>query len=128
MKIDRLDHIVLTVSDIDATCAFYERVLGMRPLTFAGDRRALAFGRSKINLHPAGNEYEPKARVPAVGAGDFCLIAEGTMDDLVAHLAAEGVETFDGPSPRSGALGTLNSIYFRDPDGNLVEVSVYADE
>ena len=127
LTIDRLDHFVLTVADIDATCDFYTRVLGMRRVRFGGGRWALAFGRQKINLHPAGNEYEPKATVPAVGAGDFCLIAEGAMDDIMAHLAAEGVETFEGPGPRTGALGVLNSIYFRDPDGNLVEVSVYED-
>lgn len=123
--IDRLDHFVLTVRDIDASCAFYSRVLGMERVEFAGGRVALAFGAQKINLHPAGNEYDPKAAEPVPGAGDVCFIAATPIPDVVAHLHAEGVEIIEGPAPKSGALGPITSVYFRDPDGNLIEVSNY---
>lgn len=125
IAIDRVDHFVLTVTSIERTVEFYARVLGMKEVTFAGGRTALSFGRNKINLHPAGREYEPKARTPVPGSGDFCLIAAGTLDAVVAHLKAEGVAIEQGPVKRSGALGPINSVYFRDPDGNLVEVSTY---
>jgi catechol 2,3-dioxygenase-like lactoylglutathione lyase family enzyme len=128
VKIDRIDHFVLTVRDIDATCAFYERALGMQREVFGGGRTALKFGRQKINLHPAGREYEPKAHAPAVGGGDFCLITRTPMDDVVAHLRAAGVEIELMPSARTGATGPIHSVYFRDPDENLVEVSNYAEE
>jgi len=123
-RIDRIDHFVLTVADIDTSCRFYERVLGMRRIAFGG-RVALGFGRQKINLHRAGHEYEPKARQAMSGAGDFCLIATTPLDAIVAHLAACGVAIELGPLPKTGALGPMRSIYFRDPDGNLVEVSNY---
>jgi catechol 2,3-dioxygenase-like lactoylglutathione lyase family enzyme len=122
--IDRLDHLVLTVRDIEATCRFYERVLGMRTVHFSG-RVALAFGRQKINLHPAGREYEPKAADPRPGGGDFCLIAATPLDEVIRHLAACGVAIEEGPVPKTGATGPIRSVYFRDPDGNLVEVSNY---
>jgi len=125
--IERIDHLVLTVADVEATCAFYERVLGMTPVTFGGGRRALRFGRQKINLHQAGRELEPKARVPTPGSGDLCLIAVTPLDEVQAHLEACGIELLEGgPSTRSGATGPITSLYFRDPDGNLVEVSRYA--
>ena len=125
IAIDRLDHFVLTVANIDVTCAFYKRVLGMKPVNFGPGRFALSFGRQKINLHPAGNEYEPKAKDPTPGSGDICLISETTINDMIAHLESEGVEIIEGPGMKTGALGPITSIYFRDPDGNLVEVSNY---
>jgi len=125
MKIDRIDHFVLTVRDLDATCEFYSRVLGMEPVTFAGGRRALSLGRQKINLHPAGREFEPKADRPTPGSGDFCLITDVPLAEVIAHLEACGVEIIEGPAPRTGAMGPIRSVYFRDPDRNLVEVSNY---
>ena len=126
MKIDRIDHFVLTVRDPDATCEFYSRVLGMEAVTFAGGRRGLAFGVQKINLHPAGREFEPKAHRATPGSGDFCLVTTVPLADVIAHLASCGVEIIEGPVDRTGATGALRSVYFRDPDLNLVEVSNYA--
>ncbi len=123
--IDRLDHMVLTVADIDATCAFYDRVLGIEKVVFGGGRVALAFGDQKINLHPAGNLYDPHADQPIPGSGDICLIAATPLAQVIAHLNDCGVEIIDGPVARTGAKGALTSVYFRDPDGNLVEVSNY---
>lgn len=128
MKIDRIDHFVLTVRDIGATCDFYERALGMTREVFGEGRTALKFGHQKINLHPAGREYEPKAAHPSAGGGDFCLITRTPIDDVVKHLNDANVEIELMPSQRTGATGPINSIYFRDPDGNLVEVSNYAGE
>ncbi|HEX6793311.1 MAG TPA: VOC family protein [Casimicrobiaceae bacterium] len=125
MEIDRIDHVVMTVRDIDATCDFYARVLGMRVVTFAGGRKALAFGRQKINLHLAGREFEPKAAHPAPGAIDLCLIATGMLDDVEQHLRACNVPIIEGPVAKTGATGPIRSVYFRDPDANLIEVSVY---
>lgn len=124
ITIDRLDHLVLTVRDIEATCRFYESVLGMQRVHFSG-RVALTFGRQKINLHPAGREYEPKAADPRPGGGDFCLIAATPLEEFIRHLAACGVAIEAGPVPKTGATGPIRSVYFRDPDGNLVEVSNY---
>ncbi len=127
MRIARLDHIVLTVADIDATVAFYRQAMGMEAITFAGGRTALRFGQQKINLHQAGHEFEPKARRPTPGSGDLCFITEAAIGDVVAHLESCGVPIEEGPVPRTGALGAITSVYFRDPDGNLIEVSVYGD-
>jgi len=118
-----IDHFVLTCADVDATIEFYTRVLGMAAETFAGGRRALCFGSQKINLHQAGAEFEPKARVATSGAGDFCLLSDVPLAEIARHLIAEGVAIIEGPIAKSGAAGPLLSIYFRDPDGNLVEVS-----
>lgn len=126
--IERLDHLVLTVADIDASCAFYARVLGMRVVEFAGGRKALAFGVQKINLHQTGREFEPKAQTPTPGSTDICLITTAAMHDVIAHLQREGVDVIEGPVGRTGATGPIHSVYFRDPDGNLLEVSRYADE
>src|SRR5690349_10182828 len=123
MRIDSLAHLVLTVADIDATCAFYRRALGMDLVTFAGGRKALAFGRQKINLHQHGREFEPKAERPTPGSGDLCFITATPISEVVAHLAAENVTIIDGPVRRTGATGPILSVYFRDPDGNLIEVS-----
>ena len=125
ITIDRFDHMVLTVADIDATCEFYGRVLGMEEVVFAGGRVALGFGSQKINLHPAGNEYDPRAKHPVPGSGDLCLITETPLDDVIAHLEAEGVEIIEGPVAKTGATGPITSVYFRDPDENLIEVSNY---
>jgi len=125
MKIDRFDHIVLTVRSVEATCAFYERVLGMKVVTFGPGRRALAFGASKINVHEVGHEFDPKASRPTPGSADICLIAEGPIENVLIHLQKRGVSVLEGPVSRTGALGPIVSVYFRDPDQNLVEVAVY---
>jgi catechol 2,3-dioxygenase-like lactoylglutathione lyase family enzyme len=126
IRIDRVDHFVLTVRDIDATCEFYTRVLGMEVVSFAGGRRALVFGRQKFNLHEAGREFEPKANRPTPGSADFCLIAATPMEEIVAHLRRCGVPILEGPVAKTGATGPIVSVYFRDPDDNLVEISNYA--
>ncbi len=125
MKIDRIDHIVLTVRDIGATVAFYTRVLGMEEMRFGEGRTALRFGRQKINLHPHPSPIDPKAARPTPGSADLCLVAETPIAEVVRHLAACGVEIELGPVARAGAAGPIESVYVRDPDGNLVEVSNY---
>lgn len=127
IRIDRIDHVVLTCRSIEATCDFYRRVLGMEVVTFSGGRTALAFGRQKFNLHQAGREFEPKADRPTPGSADFCLITDTPMAEILAHLAREGVPVIEGPTEKTGAVGRLQSVYFRDPDANLVEVSNYLD-
>ncbi|MFF1565395.1 VOC family protein [Streptomyces sp. NPDC058293] len=127
MRIDRLDHLVLTVHDLDATVAFYTKILGMEAVTFRGGRRALAFGRSKINLHEAGHEFEPKAARPTPGSADLCLIVDEPVERIVAELASHGVPLEEGPVERTGATGPIRSVYVRDPDDNLLELSNYAD-
>jgi catechol 2,3-dioxygenase-like lactoylglutathione lyase family enzyme len=125
VRLRRIDHVVLTVADLAATIAFYERVLGMRHVE-TGERHALHFGDCKLNLHPEVNDYPPlKAAVPTLGSEDICLVADGPIEVVEAHLRAQGVEIEEGPVARDGALGTMTSVYFRDPDSNLVEVSVY---
>ncbi len=122
MRIASLDHLVLTVASIDATVAFYEH-LGMRAETFGDGRRALRFGTQKINLHEAGAEFEPHARHPVAGSADLCFLIEGSLADAARALAAAGVASELGPVEREGAAGRLESLYARDPDGNLVELS-----
>ena len=123
MHLDRFDHLVLTVADIERTVAFYERVLCMEAITFGDRRRALRFGDHKINLHQAGHEFEPKAAHPTPGSADLCFTTTVPLAEVIAHLQACDVEILDGPVRRSGALGDLTSVYLRDPDGNLIEVS-----
>ena len=123
LTIDRLDHLVLTVTDVDATIAFYSKVLNMVPVTFGEGRRALAFGPQKINLHQSGREFEPKARAPNPGSADFCLITTTPLDVAMEHVRGCGVVIELGPVDKTGATGPIRSFYFRDPDGNLVEVS-----
>jgi len=125
LVLDRLDHLVLTVRDIETTCAFYEKVLGMTRRSMAEGRVALHFGRQKINLHPHPSPIDPKAAAPAPGAADLCFIAATPIDDVVAHLEHQGVAIELGPVRREGALGPMTSVYFRDLDGNLIEVSNY---
>ncbi len=124
VKIDRVDHFVLTVADIRRTCEFYSRVLGFEIVEHSG-RIALRFGRQKINLHKAGKEFEPKAAQPTPGSADFCLITTAPLAGVRRDLEAAGVQIELGPVERNGALGRMMSLYFRDPDGNLVEVSEY---
>ena len=121
--IHRLDHLVLTTRDRERCVDFYTRVLGMRLVTFGEGRIAFRFGDQKINLHEAGRELEPKARHPTPGALDLCLLAEASLDEVAGRLRAAGVEIELGPVPRTGATGPIRSIYVRDPDGNLVEIS-----
>jgi len=123
MHIDSLDHLVLTVADVEVTCAFYQRVLGMEVVTFGAGRKALAFGAQKINLHPAGREFEPKAQRPTPGSADLCFLTPVPLDQVQAHLVACGVPVSEGPVQRTGAQGPILSVYFRDPDLNLIEVS-----
>ena len=123
LKIDALDHLVLTVADMEASLDFYTQVLGMEAVVFAGGRKALAFGDQKINLHQAGREFEPKAARPTPGSADVCLLTSMPLEQVQAHLATHAVPVIEGPVRRTGARGPLLSVYFRDPDGNLVEVS-----
>lgn len=123
MHIDSLDHLVLTVADVEATCAFYQRVLGMQIVTFGAGRKALAFGAQKLNLHQAGREFEPKAQRPTPGSADLCFLTSVPLAQVQAHLAACGVPVSEGPVQRTGAQGPILSVYFRDPDLNLIEVS-----
>jgi catechol 2,3-dioxygenase-like lactoylglutathione lyase family enzyme len=125
MDIRRLDHLVLTVADIDKTVQFYTEVLGFQLITFQGDRKALTFGAQKINLHQKGKEFEPKAAVPTCGSADLCFIAQTDVADVLKELQLKKIDVIEGVVDRTGALGRIRSVYFRDPDGNLIEVSNY---
>ena len=125
MQVDRIDHLVLTVRDIEATCDFYTRVLGMQVVIFGGGRKALQFGEQKINLHELGKEFEPKAMKPTTGSGDMCFITQVPLNEVIEHMRLQGVEIVEGPVKRTGAVGPIESVYVRDPDGNLVEVGRY---
>lgn len=125
MKIEQMDHLVLTVKDIKATCKFYACVLGMEIITFEHDRLALKFGNQKLNLHEIGNELTPQASKPTPGAIDFCLITKTPVAEAVKHFEANQVEIVEGPVDRTGVNGAIISIYIRDPDDNLIEVSNY---
>ncbi|XP_053436771.1 glyoxalase domain-containing protein 5 [Nycticebus coucang] len=123
--IHRLDHIVMTVKNIKDTTMFYSKILGMEVTTFKEDRKALCFGNQKFNLHEVGKEFEPKAAHPVPGSLDICLITEVPLEQMIQHLKACDVPIEEGPVPRTGAKGPIMSIYFRDPDRNLIEVSNY---
>lgn len=125
MRIDRLDHLVLTVEDIERTVDFYTRVLGMRRDNFGSERVALHFGNSKINLHQAGEAYEPDAELPTPGSGDLCFVVADSVDEIGAQLAGVGVQVELGPVDRLGARGPIRSVYLRDPDHNLIELANY---
>jgi catechol 2,3-dioxygenase-like lactoylglutathione lyase family enzyme len=125
IEIDRIDHVVLTVRSISATCDFYARVLGMEVQTFGDGRKALRFGRQKVNLHQAGKEFEPKAAAPTPGSADICLVAKTALDEVIRHIGDCGIEIEEGPVEWTGATGAIRSIYIRDPDQNLVEISNY---
>jgi catechol 2,3-dioxygenase-like lactoylglutathione lyase family enzyme len=124
-KIQRIDHLVLTVKNIDISCDFYTQVLGMELVTFGAGRKALAFGTQKFNLHEYGKEFEPKAYEPTPVGIDICLITETLLPIVIAHLEHKGVQVIEGPVQRTGATGAINSIYIRDPDLNLIEISNY---
>lgn len=126
-KLAALDHLVLTVADIDRTVAFYEQVLGVRVEVFRPSdgsvRTALVLGQQKINLHPASKPFEPKAKRPTAGSADLCFLSDDALDDWAAHFDSLGVEVLEGPIGRTGATGSIISLYVRDPDENLIEVS-----
>lgn len=128
MKIERLDHLVMTVHNIEDTCHFYSKVLGMEIVFFGTGRRALSFGNQKINLHEAGSEIKPHAKSPTVGSVDLCLISDSSLAIVMEHLQPFGVKIVEGPVEREGAAGKIRSIYFHDPDGNLIEVAEYVEE
>lgn len=121
--IDHLDHLVLTTIDVDACKDFYVRVLGMRLQTFGAGRLAFCFGNQKINVHVRGHEFKPKAHLPVPGALDLCLIASVGLEQVVAHLEAQNWPIVEGPVQRTGATGPILSVYVRDPDLNLIEIS-----
>ena len=125
MNVDRLDHLVLTVKNIEASCDFYTRVLGMQVQTFGPGRTALVFGEQKINLHLQGHEFEPKAAHPLPGSADLCFITTIPLSEVVEHLHASGVPLVEGPVRRTGALGEIVSVYIRDSDSNLIEIANY---
>lgn len=125
MKINRLDHLVLTVKSIENSCMFYQKVLGMEVIRFGQGRTALTFGNQKINLHETGKEFEPKAAVPTAGSADLCFITETPITAAMEHLDALNIPIEEGPVKRTGALGEMDSVYIRDPDGNLLELSSY---
>ena len=125
MKIYRIGHLVLTVQDIQQTCEFYAKVLGMEVVTFSENRKALKFGQQKLNLHQVGHEFEPKAKHPTPGAIDLCLITDTPLQEIRVHLNNCGVIIESGIVPRTGAMGAIASLYIRDPDGNLVEIANY---
>src|SRR6266516_6140457 len=125
VRVDRLDHLVLTVASIEATVTFYTQILGMDAVTFGPGRTALTFGTSKINLHQAGQEFEPKALRPTPGSADICLIVEDDIAPVISELAGAGIAIEEGPVERTGATGPMVSCYLRDPDGNLIELSNY---
>jgi catechol 2,3-dioxygenase-like lactoylglutathione lyase family enzyme len=125
MQIERLDHLVLTVQNVQITCDFYHRVLGMQVTAFGTDRTALLFGAQKINLHWYGHEFEPKAAAPLPGSADLCFVTSTPLADVMTHLSACGIALIEGPVKRSGATGTIVSVYIRDPDSNLIELCNY---
>ncbi|HZQ60344.1 MAG TPA: VOC family protein [Casimicrobiaceae bacterium] len=135
MTVQRIDHFVITCRDIAATLRFYTEVLGMKEVTFGNGRKALAFGRQKINLHPVGQLADPVlkhvaaiAAHPTPGSADVCFVVGEPLDAVIAHLGACGVPIEEGPVVRTGAVGPIHSLYVRDPDGNLIELSNYRDE
>lgn len=123
MNIVRLDHLVLTVRSIQRSCEFYKRVLGFRVIMFGNNRKALTFGNQKINLHEVGKEFEPKAKNPTPGSADLCFITEQPLKEIVAHLKNLSVHIEEGPVVRTGATNPILSVYIRDPDANLIEIS-----
>lgn len=128
MEISHLDHLVLTVADIERTCVFYHHALNFEVITFGNNRKALKFGRQKINLHQAGKEFEPKAKHPTPGSADLCFITATPLNEVIIHLAHQQVEIQEGPVRRTGAVGNIMSVYIRDPDENLIEISNYITE
>lgn len=128
MEVSHLDHLVLTVRNISTTAEFYQTVLGMTQVRFGQGRIALSFGNQKINLHEVGKEFEPKARHVRTGSADLCFITTTPIEQAKTHIESQGVTIEEGPVERTGATGKIRSVYFRDPDGNLIEVSNYQRE
>ena len=125
VRVASLDHLVLTVQDIPRAIKFYVEVLGMQEVTFGDNRKALAYGQQKINLHKFGEEFEPKAASPLPGSADLCFVIDDPLEEFIGHLNENNIEILQGPVARTGALGVINSIYIRDPDKNLIELSTY---
>ena len=125
MKVSHLDHLVLTVADIEISCQFYQSALNFEVITFGENRKALKFGNQKINLHQVGKEFEPKALHPTAGSADLCFIAETPLEEVIAHLQTQNIDIIEGPIERTGAMGKILSIYLRDPDQNLIEIANY---
>ena len=125
INIDRVDHLVLTVADVDRAAEFYERILGMRTVTFPGDRRAVSFGQQTIKLHAASELVEPTATHPVPGSANLCFITDNALSEVQEHLRAHEVRIEEGPVSRIGSNGPITSLYLRDPDGNLIEVARY---
>ncbi len=123
MNLRALDHLVLTVTDLERSIRFYQRILGMKPVRFGPGRVALRFGTQKINLHPLDTKIEPRAYRPTPGSSDLCFLIEGELEDAMDELKRSGIVILEGPVERTGATGPLLSLYFRDPDGNLIELS-----
>ena len=128
MQIERIDHLVLTVKNIEASCAFYTKVLGMKEVTFQSGRKAVRFGNQRLNFHEYGKEFDPKALRPVPGSADLCFITRDPIAQIMSHLEICGVKIIEGPLERTGALGPMISIYIRDPDQNLIEISAYKNE
>ncbi|MDV3956947.1 VOC family virulence protein [Elizabethkingia anophelis] len=127
MRITSIDHIVLTVADIEKTVQFYTEILGFELVTFGGNRKALRFGNQKINLHQKGHEFEPKALYPTPSSADICFITETNVEDVLKELQAKNIQITEGIVERTGALGKIRSVYLRDPDSNLIELSNYLE-
>jgi catechol 2,3-dioxygenase-like lactoylglutathione lyase family enzyme len=128
MPVTGIDHLVLYAADVDRTCEFYAETLGVADVeTFDGGRIALSFGETKLNVHPAGDEYEPHAASPEPGSADFCLLVDEPVEALAERIRDAGVDVVEGPVGRTGARGEMRSVYVRDPDGNLVEFAHYVD-
>jgi len=125
MQIERIDHLVLTVKNVEISCTFYTKVLGMKEVTFQSGRKAVAFGNQKINFHEYGKEFDPKALRPAPGSADLCFIIRDPIAQIISHLEIRGVKIIEGPLKRTGAMGPMTSIYIRDPDQNLIEIATY---
>jgi len=125
VRVVYLDHLVITVQDIPQAIKFYVEILGMQEVTFGDNRKALAYGQQKINLHKFGEEFEPKAASPLPGSADLCFVIDDALEEFIKHLNDNNIEILQGPIARTGALGEINSVYIRDPDQNLIELSTY---
>jgi len=125
VRVVSLDHLVITVQDIPQAIKFYVEILGMTEVTFGDNRKALSYGQQKINLHKFGEEFEPKAASPLPGSADLCFVIDDALEEFIKHLNDNNIEILQGPIVRTGALGAINSVYIRDPDQNLIELSTY---
>lgn len=128
INIHKVDHLVLTVTDVDRAADFYEHILGMKSVSFPGDRRAVSFGEQTIKLHPASELVQPTATHPVPGSANLCFVTGQAISEVQDHLRAHDVRIEEGPVVRIGALGPITSLYLRDPDGNLIEIARYDEE